>query len=101
MTKVQWVKVKKVELEQLKSISATSRKDYNNLYDKHEILKAKVEVAEVLTTGKEAALYNEIRDLKLILAGMVCKDNPFINKRDADIHIQHEIGHRPLKLITD
>lgn len=89
--KVVFVRVRKSEIEQLKTVEGTLNirvLQIKNLESIVENLRTRLENREKefgqferklqgYSDMREQALRDEIRDLRVILAGAVCKENPF------------------------
>src|SRR3990167_6754772 len=58
--------------------------DYFKAKDENDILKVRIEEYKIGAERVIETLIDEIRNLKIILAGAVCKNNPFVDKAGSD-----------------
>ena len=79
--KVVWVKIKKEELDNIKKDSDNYNRWYRDAEKERQSLKNQVKCNEYVENETIRILEGELRDYKILLAGMVCKgENPFTDK---------------------
>lgn len=79
--------IKKTDYEKLKRDIETNNYNIRKKDEEINLLGKELSKINVLYEITRETLGAEIRDLKLILAGAVCKDNPFVDKRDTEMQV--------------
>ena len=82
--KANWIKIKKEKYQEMERDNDKNISDYFKAKDENDILKVRIEEYKIGAERVIETLIDEIRNLKIILAGAVCKNNPFVDKAGSD-----------------
>ena len=82
--KANWIKIKKEKYQEMERDNDKNISDYFKAKDENDILKVRIEEYKIGAERVIETLIDEIRNLKIILAGAVCKNNPFVDKEEVE-----------------